>query len=178
MSTIPAGAIEILYDEQNQPWFKQVHVGEYISIANMRDATSKVDPEDKKSRAEITDGSYTPPKHAKPHDDFLSVNGVTTIVLNSRKPKARKVAAWLIRDIIPQTIEEEDHQHQLEIEEKDREYQQLIEEIRDFRDLVQNLNVERIGDKNTALAASYSGLLMIILGYLALNIFIRSCNLI
>ena len=24
MSTIPAGAIEILYDEQNQPWFKQV----------------------------------------------------------------------------------------------------------------------------------------------------------
>ena len=167
MSTIPAGAIEILYDEQNQPWFKQVHVGEYISIANMRDATSKVDPEDKKSRAEITDGSYTPPKHAKPHDDFLSVNGVTTIVLNSRKPKARKVAAWLIRDIIPQTIEEED-----------REYQQLIEEIRDFRDLVQNLNVERIGDKNTALSASYSGLLMIILGYLALNIFIRSCNLI
>ena len=90
----------------------------------------------------------------------------------------RKVAAWIIRDIIPQTIEEEDHQHQLEIEEKDREYQQLIEEIRDFRDLVQNLNVERIGDKNTALAASYSGLLMIILGYLAVNIFIRSCNLI
>ena len=187
-NAVPAGAIEILYDEQNQPWFKQVHVGEYISIANMRDATSKLDPEDKKSRAEITDGSYTPPKHAKPHDDFLSVNGVTTILLNSRKPKARKVAAWLIRDIIPQTIEEEDHQHQLAIEEKDRKYQQLIEE-KDYeiRDLVQNLNVERIGehdnilcaiDKNTALAASYSGLLMIILGYLALNIFIRSCNLI
>ena len=46
--------IEILYDDQNQPWFKQVHVGEYISIANMRDATSKIDLEDKKSRVEIT----------------------------------------------------------------------------------------------------------------------------
>ena len=197
-NAVPAGAIEILYDEQNQPWFKQVHVGEYISIANMRDATSKLDPEDKKSRAELTlnrpEGSYTPPKHAKPHDDFLSVNGVTTNLLNSRKPKARKVAERLIRDIIPQgfnaiitekqqTIEEEDHQHQLAIEDMGREYQQLIEEKdNEIRDLVQNRHVPRIGehdhilcaiDKNTALAASYSGLLMIILGYLALNIFIR-----
>ena len=48
-NTAPAGAIEILYDEHNQPWFKQVHVGECISITNMRDATSKIDPEDKKS---------------------------------------------------------------------------------------------------------------------------------
>ena len=168
-NAVPAGAIEILYDEQNQPWFKQVHVGEYISIANMRDATSKLDPEDKKSCAEInvgsTDGSYTPPKHAKPHDDFLSVNGVTTILLNSRKPKARKVAAWLIRDIIPrgfnaiitekqQRIEEKDHQHQLAIANIDREHQQLIEEKdNEIRDLVQNRYVRRIGEHDNILCA-------------------------
>ena len=161
-NAVPAGSIEILYDEQNQPWFKQVHVGEYISIANMRDATSKIDLEDKKSRAEInvgsTDGFYTPPKHAKPHDDFLSVNGVTTILLNSRKPKARKVAAWLIRDIIPrgfnaiiaekqQTIEEKDHQHQLAIANIDREHQQVIEEKDDeIHNLVRNRHVPRSGD--------------------------------
>ena len=61
--------------------------------------------EDKKSCGEITvyeaDGSYTPPKHAEPHNGFLSVNGVTTVLVNTRKPKARRVTVWIIRDIIP-----------------------------------------------------------------------------
>ena len=29
-NAVPAGAIEILYDEHNQPWFKQVHVGDLV----------------------------------------------------------------------------------------------------------------------------------------------------
>ena len=122
-NVIPTGAIEILFDTRNQPWFKQVHVGEYIAIANMRDATSKIDPEDKKSRAEITvartDGSYTHPKHAKLHDDFLSVNGVTTVLLNSRKQRARQVAAWHISEIIPRGFNARIEEHQLAIEDKD-----------------------------------------------------------
>ena len=107
-NAVPAGAIEILYDEQNQPWFKQVHVGEYISIANMRDATSKLDPEDKKSRAEINvnrpEGSYSPPKHAKPHDHFLSIDGVKKVVVGTRKPKAIELAKELGIDILSTKI--------------------------------------------------------------------------
>ena len=173
-NAVPAGAIEILYDEQNQPWFKQVHVGEYISIANMRDATSKLDPEDKKSRAEInvgsTDGSYTPPKHAKPHDDFLSVNGVTTILLNSRKPKARKVAAWLIRDIIPrgfnviitekqQTIEDKDNALALLNDELDETQRNCImletdnEQLQRQNETLQRRTVPRIGKHDNILCA-------------------------
>ena len=91
-NAVPAGAIETLYDEQKQPWFKQVDVGNFIGILNMSDTTSKFGCEDKKSRDEITlgstEGSYILPKHAKPHDGFLSVNGITTVVINSRKPKA------------------------------------------------------------------------------------------
>ena len=160
-NAIPAGAIEILYDEQNQPWFKQVHVGEYISIANMRDATSKIDPEDKKSRAEInvgsTDGSYTPPKYAKPHDDFLSVNGVTTILLNSRKPRARKVAPWLIHDIIPRGFNAIIAEKQQTIEEKDTDLALLNDDINrkdiqlrvndlEIQNLVRNRHVPRSGN--------------------------------
>ena len=160
-NAVPAGSIEILYDERNQPWFKQVHIGEYISIVNMRDATSKIDPEDKKSRAEInvgsTDVSYTPPKHAKPHDDFLSVNGVTTILLNSRKPKARKVAAWLIRDIIPKGFNAIIAGKQQAIEERDNQLQAITYQNQflvhdrtmlhnEIQNLVRNRHVPRSGD--------------------------------
>ena len=73
-NAVPAGAIETLYDEQKQPWFKQVDVGDFVGIVNMRDATCNLSLQDKKSRDEITvggtDGSYKPPKHAKPHDGF------------------------------------------------------------------------------------------------------------
>jgi prophage antirepressor-like protein len=96
--------IETLFID-SQPWFKQGDVGEFIGFGNMRQVTSKLSPEDKKKRSEITvhlmDGSYNPPKHAKPHDAFLSVNAVATIVMHSRKPNARRVATWLIKEIIP-----------------------------------------------------------------------------
>ena len=107
-NAIHAGVIEILYDEQNKPWFKQVHVGEFIGIANMSEATSKIDPENKKSRSEInvarTDGSYTPPKHAKPHDGFLSIDGVKKVVVGTRKPKAIDLAKSLGIDILSTKI--------------------------------------------------------------------------
>ena len=87
-----------------------------------------LDVKTKKCRDEVTlgstEGSYILPKHANPHDGFLSVNGITTVVINSRKPKARQVTAWLIHDVLPRgfnKIIEEKQQviegHQLAIEE-------------------------------------------------------------
>ena len=34
---VPAGAIETLFDDQNQPLFKRPHLGKYLSIRNIRD---------------------------------------------------------------------------------------------------------------------------------------------
>ena len=174
-NAVPAGAIEILYDEQNQPWFKQVNVGEFIGIANMSEATSKFGVENKKNRDKITlrstESSYTPPKHAKPHDGFLSVNGVTTVVVNSRKPKARQVTAWLIHDIIPkgfnaiiaekqaalalvnnnlQAIQYENFDLGLDIQAKDLVIERCQNQI---LDLVQNRHVPRIGKHDNILCA-------------------------
>ena len=167
-NAVLAGAIEILYDEQNQPWFKQVHVGEFIGITNMSDATSKFGVEDKKNRDKITlgstEGSYTLPKHAKLHDGFLSVNGVTTVLVNSRKPKARQVTAWLIHDIIPkgfnaiiaekqQTIEEKETTLALLNDDINRKDIQLRVNDLEIRDLVQNRHVPRIGKYDNILCA-------------------------
>ena len=56
VDAVPAGSIEMLFDGDNQPWLKQVDIGDLIGISNMSEATSRLSPEDKKSRVEITLG--------------------------------------------------------------------------------------------------------------------------
>ena len=34
---VPAGAIETLFDDQNQPLFKRADLGKYLGISNIRD---------------------------------------------------------------------------------------------------------------------------------------------
>ena len=34
-NSVPAGAIETLFDDQNQPWFKRVHLGRYLGILDI-----------------------------------------------------------------------------------------------------------------------------------------------
>ena len=132
-NAVPAGAIETLFDCNNQPWFKQVDVGDFIGILNMSDTTSKFGCEDKKSRDEITlgstEGSYILPKHAKPHDGFLSVNGITTVVINSRKPKAREVTAWLIQNVIPRGFNKIIEENLVAIENKDTQLALLNDDL-------------------------------------------------
>ena len=167
-NAVPTGAIETLYDDQKQPWFKQVDVGDFVGIVNMRDATCNLSLQDKKSRDEITvggtDGSYKPPKHAKPHDGFISVNGVTTVLVNSRKSKARQVTAWIIHDIIPRgfnkIIEEKQktiEQFHTDVHESDIQLQAMNDENVDLHaeidDLVVNRHVPRIDDIDTVLCA-------------------------
>ena len=37
---VPAESIEVLFDCRSQPWLKQVDVGDFIGIKNMRDVTA------------------------------------------------------------------------------------------------------------------------------------------
>ena len=53
-NAVPVGAIEVLFDYSKQPWPKQVDVGNFIGIKNMRDVTAKFSTDEKKSRSEIT----------------------------------------------------------------------------------------------------------------------------
>ena len=132
-NSIPTDAIETLFDSNNQPWFKQVDVGDYIGFGNIRQVTSNLPVEDKKHRSELTvrptDGSCQVSKSAKPHDGFISLNGLTAVIMNSRKPKARVVSRWLIQNIIPRgfnkMIEEVAEKHQKTIKEKEDKIQAI-----------------------------------------------------
>ena len=35
-NSVPAGAIETLFDDQNQPWFKRADLGRYLGIVDIR----------------------------------------------------------------------------------------------------------------------------------------------
>ena len=38
-NAVPAGAIETLFDDQNQPWFKRAHVGKFLEITDIKPST-------------------------------------------------------------------------------------------------------------------------------------------
>ena len=37
-TSVPAGAIETLFDDQNQPWFKRADFGRYLGIAKVKNS--------------------------------------------------------------------------------------------------------------------------------------------
>ena len=37
-NSVPAGAIETLFDEQNQPWFKRADFGRYLGIVKVKNS--------------------------------------------------------------------------------------------------------------------------------------------
>ena len=40
-NAVPTGSIEILYDEQNQPWFKRAHVGKFLDLSDIHKSLDK-----------------------------------------------------------------------------------------------------------------------------------------
>ena len=37
-NAVPAGAIEVIFDINNQPWFKRADLGRYLGIIKIRDS--------------------------------------------------------------------------------------------------------------------------------------------
>ena len=35
LSTVPTGAVEVLFDTDSQPWFKRAHVGKFLDLTNI-----------------------------------------------------------------------------------------------------------------------------------------------
>ena len=42
-NAVPARAVEILYDEQNQPWFKRADVGKFLEITHIHTSLEGLD---------------------------------------------------------------------------------------------------------------------------------------
>ena len=95
-NAVPAGAIETLFDDQNQPWFKRADLGRYLGIVDIRHMFKgiKTTP-----RLEIMGGVQNPSlgKRKNPHDAFVNLDSALEIAVRSRKPKAVALVKWLVK---------------------------------------------------------------------------------
>ena len=149
---VVAGAIETLFDDQNQLWFKRADFGRYLGIVDIRHMFKGIKTT---SKLEIM-GEVG--KRKNPHDAFVNLDGALEIAVRSRKPKAVALVKWLAE----KGVEKLQEDHQKAIEEQDTriqaiEYENvgLQGEIRNARrtitDLIANRHVPRSGTIDTVL---------------------------
>mgnify|MGYP001780651803 CR=1 FL=1 len=82
--------------EQNgEPWFVAADVCRALGIGNSRDATAKLD-DDEKNTVALTDGN-----RGNPNVCVVNEPGLYTLVLSSRKPEAKAFKRWITHEVIP-----------------------------------------------------------------------------
>ena len=139
----PAGAVEVLLDEENQPWFKRAHVGKYLGHAHISTSLEGLNSEESRPRSVFgasyrsTVGWSGPKCEQCKTDVFLSVYGVMHAVVNSRKSRGKELRDWILRDVVPlgfNKLMEEDHQKAIDekqkaIDEKDMQLALLNDDL-------------------------------------------------
>ena len=121
-NAVPAGAIEVLTDENGAPHFKRADLGRFLGIVVVARNNNNIAT---KSRSELSRSGYAGNVTRSgmygggenPHDAFVDLEAALGIVVRSRKPKAVELTKWLTRKGVEKVVEE----HQKAIEEKQRE---------------------------------------------------------
>ena len=109
---VPAGAIETLFDDENQPLFRRSELGKYLGIRNIRENFREFLSHHACSRSEIEGVGVTYPlgQTKNSHDIFINLDSAIEIAVRSKKPKAVALVKWLTKKGIEKTQKE--HQHQ------------------------------------------------------------------
>ena len=102
------GAIETLFNEQNQPFFKRAELGRYLGIRNIRDNFKDFPSHYTRLRSEIEGVvPYSPLGRTKNcHDIFVNLDGSIEIAVRSKKPKAVTLVKWLSKKSVEKIQEE------------------------------------------------------------------------
>ena len=79
----------------NEPWFVAKDVCEVLEIANHKDATSRLD-NDERNGVGITD-----PMGRKQVVTAVSESGLYSLIFQSRKPKAKSFRRWVTGEVLP-----------------------------------------------------------------------------
>ena len=108
-------SIETLLDSGNNPWFKEEDVGTFIGLFSIVDQTRGLSFRNRRTRADLVPSQSSPSWPEITRDIFLSVNGLLSVTTHSRKPKARNIMAWLVRDVLPKMHETVVTKHQAKI---------------------------------------------------------------
>lgn len=81
--------------QNDEPWWVLTDVCEVLDIRNNRDASSRLDADEKNTVA-ITDGN-----RGNPNTTIINESGLWSLVLTSRKPEAKRFKKWLTSEVIP-----------------------------------------------------------------------------
>ena len=148
----------MLFDGQNQPWFKRAHVGKFLALSQIEKSLSGLERESKprsalESTCSSTMGWSGPKSEQNKTDVFLSVYGVIYAVVKSRKSKGKELREWILKDIVPRGFNEllvKEHQKAIEkkqrsIDEKDMQIALLDDDLTESQDLVRQLEFSNTG---------------------------------
>ena len=140
-NAVPTGSIEVLQDENDQPWFKRAHVGKFLTIQNLAMSVEMLDICEMCTRNNFEPTLSNPYSWSGPKDQqnrtdiFLSVYGVMHVIIRSRKDKGKELKEWIMRDIIPRglndKIKEITQEKQQAIEDNNRQHQLTITQFQE-----------------------------------------------
>jgi prophage antirepressor-like protein len=88
--------IRIFTDEQAEPWFVAADVCSTLGIANVSQALSRLDA-DEKTLISNEGGSASGPQSL----NLINEPGLYTLVLGSRKPEAKRFKRWVTHEVLP-----------------------------------------------------------------------------
>ena len=147
-----AGAIEVLFDEQNQPWFKRAHVGKYLGHAHINTSLEGLNSVESRPRSAFgasyrTTVGWSGAKCEQCKTDvFLSIYGVMHVVVNCRKSKGKELKNWILIDVIPRGINKLiEKKHQKAINEKDMQIALLDDDLTESQDHARQLEYANTG---------------------------------
>ena len=133
---VPAGAIEMLFDEQNQPSFKRADLRKYLGIEDIKNNFKDFSSHYTCPRSDLKGVGLIPSfgRTKNPHDIFINMDGSIEMAVRSKKPKAVGLVKWLTKKCMEKIQEE----HQQAIEEKDATIALLSDDLK-------NCEYENIG---------------------------------
>lgn len=85
---------------EGEPWFVAADVCRALGIGNSRDATNKLD-DDEKMTVDLTD-SHSGKRGGAQMITVVNEPGLYALVLSSRKPEAKAFKRWITHEVIPE----------------------------------------------------------------------------
>ena len=139
--------IEILLDEQDQPWIHRAQYVEWLSLPTILMSISEgMSRREQRTRAQLLSGGnrFSPRSGTRgdgknPHDTFLSMNLALYVAMRCDKKEAIPIRNWMIKDIMPRGLNKIIGEHQLAMEDLGVQFHTEIRES-DFQ--LQALNDE------------------------------------
>ena len=162
---VPAGAIEMLFDDQNQPLFKRADLGKYLGIRNTRDNFKDFPSHYTRLRSEIEGVSSTNSlgRTKNPHDIFINLDGSIEIAAQSKICKAVTLIKWLTKKSLEKIQEHQqaitDHNNQIQAldfrnekhlqatEEKDAALALLTDDLQDCDNQIQAIQYDNVASQ-------------------------------